>query len=76
MPKPRSHDPNLCLESLVLLLLFDLQQERTVDMWQNTSESNGCTNEGIEFFVSADGELKVARSNTLDLEILGGVLIP
>lgn len=42
-------------------------------MWQNTSESDCRANECVEFFVTADGELKVARRNALDLEILGGV---
>jgi hypothetical protein len=65
---------NLSVNSLVLLLLFDLQKERAVDMWQNTSEGNGRADEGIEFFVSADRELQVAGSNALDFEILGGVL--
>jgi hypothetical protein len=43
-------------------------------MWQDTSEGDSCADEGIEFFVSADGKLEVARGNALDLEILGGVL--
>lgn len=43
-------------------------------MWQDTSEGDGGTNEGIEFFVTTDGELKMAGSNALDLEILGSIL--
>ena len=43
-------------------------------MWQNTSKGNSCANEGIKFFVSTDRELKVAGSNALDFEVLGGVL--
>jgi hypothetical protein len=43
-------------------------------MWQDTSESDCGTDKGIEFFVSADRELQVARCNALDFEILGSVL--
>lgn len=43
-------------------------------MWQDTSEGDSGANEGIEFFVTADGKLEMAGSNALDLEILGGVL--
>ena len=43
-------------------------------MWKNTSEGDGCADQGIEFFVSADGKLKVAGGDTLDFEILCGVL--
>jgi len=34
---------------------------------------DGGANKGIEFFVAADSELEVARCDTLDLEILGGI---
>jgi hypothetical protein len=46
-----------------------------MDMWEDTSEGYCSSNESIEFFVSADGELEVARGNTLDFEILGSVLL-
>lgn len=42
-------------------------------MWQNTSESDCCADKRIELLVTADGELKVARRDALDLEILGSV---
>ena len=42
-------------------------------MWQNTSEGNSCANKCVEFLVTADGELKVARRDALDFEVLGGV---
>jgi len=54
--------------------LLDLQQECAVDVWQDTSESDGGANESIEFFVTTDGELEMAGSNALDLEILGSIL--
>lgn len=42
-------------------------------MWQHSAKGNRRANEGIEFFVAADGELQVARRNTLHFEILGSV---
>jgi hypothetical protein len=44
-----------------------------VDVRQNTTTSNGGSDEEIELLVTSDGELEVSRSNTLDTEILGGV---
>lgn len=43
-------------------------------MWENTTEGDGGTDQGIELFVTTDGELEMAGSDTLDLEILGSVL--
>lgn len=43
-------------------------------MWENTSEGDRGANEGVEFFVTADGELEMAGSDALDFEVLGGVL--
>jgi hypothetical protein len=64
----------LCFEALALLLLLHLQQECAVDMWQDTPEGDRGTDKGIEFFVSANSELEVAGSDTLDLEIFGSIL--
>jgi hypothetical protein len=58
----------------LLLLLLNLQEQSAVDVWKYTSKSDGGADKGIEFFVTADGELEVAGGDTLDLEILGGVL--
>jgi hypothetical protein len=44
-------------------------------MWQNTSKSNGGADQGVEFFVSANGQLQVARGNALDFEVLCGILL-
>jgi len=44
-----------------------------VDVWNNTTSSNGSLNEGIQFFITTDGELKMAWGDTLHLQILGGV---
>lgn len=43
-------------------------------MWQNTTESDCGTDEGVEFLVATNGQLEVAGCDTLDLEVLGGVL--
>lgn len=42
-------------------------------MWQNTSKSNCCADKCVEFLITTDGELKVARRDALDFEILGSV---
>lgn len=64
--------PQLNLGLLALLLLH-LEEQRAVDTGQDTTESDGGTDQGIQLFVTADGQLEVARGDTLDLEILGGV---
>jgi hypothetical protein len=76
MPRADHTTQYLSLNLASLLLLLDLQQKSSVDMWKDTTEGNGCTDEGVEFFVSANGELQVAGSDTLDLEILGSILQP
>lgn len=43
-------------------------------MRKNTTESDGGTDQRIEFFVATDSELQVAWRDTLDLEILGSIL--
>lgn len=58
---------------LALLLLLNLQEQSTVDTGQNTTESDGRADEGVQLFVTTDGELQVAGRDTLDLQILGGV---
>lgn len=39
-------------------------------MRQDTSKGDGGANERVEFFVTTDSELQVARRDTLDFEIL------
>lgn len=58
---------------LALLLLFNLEQQCTVDTRQNTTVGNSGANQSVEFLVATDGELQVTRGDTLDFEILGGV---
>ena len=43
-------------------------------MWEDTTESDGGTDEGVELLITTNGELKVTRGDALDLEVLGGVL--
>ena len=70
----QDHTINLNLESLVLLLLLDLQQQSAVDVREDTTEGDRGADERVEFFVPADGELQVAGGDTLDFEILCGIL--
>ena len=58
---------------LALLLLLDLEQQSPVDAGQDTTEGDSCTDKGVQFFITTDGQLEVARRDTLDLKILGGV---
>lgn len=43
-------------------------------MWQDTSEGDCGADQGVELLVTTDGKLQVAGGDTLDLEVLGGVL--
>lgn len=73
--KQRPSDAYLALKSLGLLLLLDLQQQRAVDVWKDTSEGDGRTDESVELLITTDGKLKVTWGDALDLEILGGILL-
>lgn len=66
----------LCVggSAALLLLLLHLEQQRAVDVRQDTSEGDRGADQGIELLVSADGELEMAGRDTLDLEVLGRVL--
>ena len=64
---------SLSIHLPTLLLLFDLEQQRAVDVRQDTSESDRGADERVEFFVAADGELQMAGRDTLDFEVFGGV---
>lgn len=44
-----------------------------MDMRQDTTTSDGRSDEQVELFVSSDGELQVSRGDTLDSEVLSGV---
>jgi len=47
--------------------------EGLVNVWHDSSSSDGRPYEQIEFFVSPDGELQVAWCYAFDSEISGGV---
>lgn len=55
------------------LLLAARLDERLVDVRQNTTTGNGGADETVELLVAADGELQVARLDTLHLQVLAGV---
>ena len=42
-------------------------------MGQDTTESDGGADQGIQFLVSTDGELEMTWSDTLDFQIFGSV---
>lgn len=67
-------DRRLTLEGLGLLLLLNLEEESSVDVRQHATIGNCRADKSVEFFVSTNGKLKVARRNTLHLEILCGIL--
>lgn len=54
-------------------LLCGLIDERLVDVRDDTSAGDGGLDEGVQLFVTADGELQVARRDTLHLEVLARV---
>jgi hypothetical protein len=40
---------------------------------KHAAKCNRSPDEGVEFFVAADGQLQVPRGNTLDFQIFGGI---
>ena len=58
---------------LFALLLLHLEQERPVDVREDTAEGDSGANQRIKLFVTADRELQVARCDTLDFQVLGRV---
>ena len=44
-----------------------------VDEGKNTTSSNGGTNQLVQFFVTSNSKLQVARGDTLDTKVFGGV---
>jgi len=55
------------------LLLVDLVDERLVNVGDHTTTSNGCLDEGVQLFVTTDGQLQVTRRDALHLQVFGGV---
>ena len=54
-------------------LLGRLKDEGLVDVRDNTTASNSGFDQGVELFIASNSELQMSRSNSLHLEILGGV---
>lgn len=50
-----------------------LSDERLVDVRNDTTTSDGGLDQAVEFFVSANSELEMARCDTFDFQILGSV---
>jgi hypothetical protein len=46
-----------------------LGKQSLVDMWVYTTTSNGSLDHAIQFFITTNSELKMARSDTLHLEV-------
>jgi hypothetical protein len=54
-------------------LLGRLVDQGLVDVWDDTSTSDGALDEGIELLISTDSQLKVARGDTLHLQVLASI---
>ena len=62
------------LEATLLLGgLGGLVDEGLVDVGDDTTTGDGGLDKGVELLVTTDGELEMAGSDTLDLEVLAGV---
>ena len=58
---------------LALLLLLHLEEERAVDVRQNTTERDRGVNQSVELLVTTDRKLQVSGRDALDFEVLGRV---
>ena len=56
-----------------LALLGLLREEVLVDVGDHTTTGDGGVNELIKLLITTNGKLQVARRDTLEVEILGGV---
>ena len=59
--------------SFSFLGLGGLHDEGLVDVWDDTTSSNGCFDQSVELFVTSNGKLEMSWSNSLDLEIFWSV---
>lgn len=74
LPERQYHPKHdLDLHGLLALPLLDLQQQRAVDVRQHTTKGDGGADKRVEFFVTTDGQLQVARRDALNLQILGRI---
>ena len=75
-PKTHTRTPAPRLEkksSSNLVLLAALVDQRLVDVRDDAATCDCRLDQRVEFLVSADGELQVARRDALDFQVLGGV---
>ena len=54
-------------------LLVGLNDQGLVDVRDHTTAGDGGLDQRVELLVAADGQLQVARGNSLHLEVLAGV---
>merc|ERR1711997_1287863 len=54
-------------------LIFGLLISGISSCQDDTTTGNGCLDQCVQFFVSSNSQLQMAGSDTLDLQILGGV---
>ena len=54
-------------------LLGGLVDQGLMDVRDYTSTCDGALDEGVELLISTDGQLKVARGDTLNLQILASI---
>merc|ERR1719471_517762 len=50
-----------------------LADEGLVDVGDDSTSGNGGLDQGVQLLVSSDGELQMARGDSLHLQVLGGV---
>ena len=62
-----------CCSTLLGLGALGLCDEGLVDVGDDTAARNGGLDQGVELLVTTDGELQVARRDTLDAKVLRGV---
>ena len=62
-----------CVDFYSLGLLGCLKDESLVDVRDHTTSSNSGLDQGVKLFITSNSELQMSRSNSLHLEILGGV---
>lgn len=55
------------------LLPAGLVNKRSVDVWNDTTSSDGGLNKRVQLLVSTNGQLQMAGCNALDLEIGSGI---
>ena len=56
-----------------LLLVVGLHDECLVDVGDDTTTGNGCLDEGIKLFVTADSQLEMSGGDALHLQVFAGV---